>query len=420
MQISEDRQDSPRALTPFERARLVSEALSDAARRARLSTRSRRKLSGSFHLRRGERMFRLLRIISFWLVAVLPGVIAGVYFGFMASDQYVTEFKFTVTGAEPPPIDRIMAFTGIPAARVVQDTQIVVNHLSTRAAVESIMKSVDLRAIYSRESIDWFSRFNPQKPVEKFVRYWSSMVTASISMPAGIVQIGVNAFSPEDSYRIALAALKMSEDLINELNERMVQDAISSAEREVDQAKKRLMNARIALQNTQNERGMLDVQTAGKGLIDLMTQTRSALLKLQNEYEAQLKTVRETAPQMQGLRDRIDSLQKQLIELQSKLTATASDSKDSAISSAMITFSQLTLERQIAERHYAGALASLEAARIGAERRQMYLNAFLKPSLPEEPKYPRRLLMTFLSILGGVATWGVLVAGMTLIRNHMA
>ena len=62
----------------------------------------------------------------------------------------------------------------------------------------------------------------------------------------------------------------------------------------------------------------------------------------------------------------------------------------------MTRFSELDLERQIAERLYAGAVASLELARASAERKEMYVNAFVKPVVPEQSEYPRRLLFSFL------------------------
>ena len=422
MDIENPQSIRPRSLSPLERARLLSEAVSDAARRARFSSKGKRRMGGGgFQARKGQTLFRLAAIGSFWLMVALPTLAAAIYFGLIASSQYVTEYKFTVAGADPLPIDGFAQLTGIPAMAIVQDTQIVTNNLETRAAVESLEKKVGLRARYSRDEIDFLSRVDPSKPVEKIVRYWSGMIDAAIKMPSGIVEVKVKAFTPEDSLAIGRATLELSEELINDLNDRMNRDALSSAEAEVERASQRLTKARIALEKAQNEEGLLDIQKAAEGMDTLVNEMKSTLQKLEQEYNTQLKSVRETAPQMQPLKARIAALRNEIASLQAKVTSgSATGVPEATLSKLMIRFSELNLEREIAEKLYAGSIASMEIARINSERKRMYLNAFVLPSLPEEAKYPRRGLMIFFTALGSLALWAGIGGTVSLIRNHMA
>jgi capsular polysaccharide transport system permease protein len=86
----------------------------------------------------------------------------------------------------------------------------------------------------------------------------------------------------------------------------------------------------------------------------------------------------------------------------------------------MTKFSELDLERQIAERLYSGAAASLEIARLTAERKMMYINAFVKPVVPQESQFPRRFLYSFLICISSLTLWGICCGLVVLIRNHMA
>ena len=80
-------------------ARAMSQALAEAARRARFSTRSRRALSsGGFHARRGAQAMRVFGWLTFLLIVAAPTVAAAIYFGFIASDQYVTESRIHGNG----------------------------------------------------------------------------------------------------------------------------------------------------------------------------------------------------------------------------------------------------------------------------------------------------------------------------------
>jgi capsular polysaccharide transport system permease protein len=355
------------------------------------------------------------------LMVMIPSLSSAIYYMFIASDQYVAEAKFTVTGGKPPTSDTIGSFTGIPAMAIIQDTQIVVNYVRSRAALERLENKIDIRSLYATSQADPISRFDPSKPIEKFVRYWQHMADISITLPAGIVNLKVTAFTPEDATKITAAVLDISEALINEMNDRMNHDAVANAELELNRSSDRLTKALVALETARNDSGLLDAEKIGDALNKLIDETRSSLLLMQQEYTSQLKYVSASAPQMRALKTRIDATSGQIAELESKLTATKlTSSTEPTLAVSMTKFAELDLERQVAERLYAGAAASLEIARLVAENKMMYLNTFVKPVLPEEPQYPRRRLMSAGIFAGSLAIWGACCGLAMAVRNYKA
>ncbi len=312
--------------------------------------------------------------------------------------------------------------TGIPGVAVIQDTQIVTNYIESRAALENLQQLVNIRRLYSNDAIDWLSRFNAEKPIENFVKYWQKMCSVSIQMPSGIVVVKVRAFTPEDAVRITQSVVSISEALINTLNERMNRDAVAGAQEELDRTSQRLSAAQAALEKARNEQGMLDAAKAGDALNTLITDARSNLLNMQQQYASEARFVSTNAPQMTQLKSRIDATSSQIKELESRLTNASpnSASSDAPLSASMTKFAELDLERQTAEHLYAGAVATLELARLTAERRMMYLNTFITPDTPQEPQYPKRVLYTLLVAASSSVIWGVLCALAILARNHMA
>ena len=102
--------DDSSALSPavgaLERAQAVSRALTDAARRARFSVRARQAYrGGSFESRAGAKVMRILAIALFIAMVVVPDLVVSVYLGLIASDQYVSEAKFTVSSGAIPKMD---------------------------------------------------------------------------------------------------------------------------------------------------------------------------------------------------------------------------------------------------------------------------------------------------------------------------
>lgn len=418
--MSIDNRPSPAAVTPLDRAKQISQALADAARMARFSTRGRSSYGGGgFKARRGAGALRIAVLASFLAFVLAPTLSSAVYYAFIASDQYVSQAKFSVTVSQIPQLDGIASVTGLASMAIVRDTQIVTNYIASRAAVEKLEARIDLRKLYSDEKFDRFARFDPKEPIEKFVRYWEKMATTSISMPAGIVDLSVRAFTPEDAQKIAQTVVEISEELINEQNDRIQHDAISSAMDELQRSTARLTAARLALEKARNDAGILDTAKTGEAINTLVMETRGKLLALQQEYATKSKLVSPAMPQMRILKERIDGLSAQIVQMEERLTGQSSTAAPT-LSTSMTKFGELELERQISERLYAGAAASLEVARLLAEQKHMYINTFVHPSLPQEAKYPHRALNPLLLGLGLLGGWGLAFGLVVLVRNHMA
>jgi len=421
--------DRPNTLMPaqsaLERAQAISRALTDAARRARFSTRARGAYrGGSFEARRGTQLIRALTRTLFVLMVAVPDVVALFYFGFIASDQYVSEAKFTVSSGAIPKMDGLGAATGVPPILIVQDTQVVTNYIGSRAMVEQLEQKVGLRDTYSSSSIDWWSRFHKSKPVEKFTDYWERMSDTSISLPSGIVTLTVRAFSPDDAKRIADAVIAQSENLINDLNERMRNDTLLVSERDMQQASQKLGKARIRMEAERNAEGLIDVGQTNNALNGLIAGLQTDLLKAQQQYNSELHYVTADAPQMKVLNSRIAAMQNQLEQMKAQLTSQTEQGvsaiADKALSGKMTKFAELDLEERIAERRYETAAASVEAARMMSERRMLYLHEVVAPAQPEDAKFPRRLLNIVLTIVASLLAWTTAVGALYFVRNHMA
>ena len=276
--------------TALARIRAVSVALSDAARRSRLSSRRAAGLSsGGFENRAGAKLVRYMILASFILVFVAPTLAAIFYFGFYAADQYVAQAEFSVSAGESPMRDGIASLTGVPSALILQDTQIILNFLHSREMVDKLEERVKLRSLYSTDKADLFTRFKADKPVEQLVKYWKRVSDASVKLQGGLVKFSVRAFSPEDAKRVADATLEICEELVNSLNKRINQDAVTLAEASFQHASEKLSKTLTAQEAARNQSGILETKMSAEAITMLTRQLRSAFLSLSGAYETQLK-----------------------------------------------------------------------------------------------------------------------------------
>jgi capsular polysaccharide transport system permease protein len=410
------------ARSALERSQLVARALGEAARRARFSTRGRRSLAGGgFYARRGERLMRLVARIGFVVVVVIPSLVGAVYFGLVASNQYVSDARFSLRGGSAPKLDALGVLTGFPSLQIIQDTQIVVDYLASRTIVEALQSKIDIVGMFSRPEVDTFSRLDPESPIEKVLRYWKKMIDVNIELPAGIVVVSVRAYTPQDSVMIARAVLEASERLVNDINQRMREDSLALSEVESRRARDRLAAARAALEQARNEEGLLSAEKALDAQNTLIVAERQNLLGMQQDYETQRHYLAEAAPQLRALKKRIEAETEQIARLEGQLTR-RSDAEDDTkvLSGAMNRLEYLDFERQVAEKSYASALVANERARLVSEAQLLYINTFVRPLEAEQARYPKRLLTIGIIVGASLAAFALLLGVVVLVRNHMA
>jgi len=402
----------------------MSKAISDTARRMRFSTRVYRgSYAGGFLARRGQRTFRLGLLISFILLFVVPSIVVSLYLGFIASPQYMTEIRLTLGGGETMASGDGSAFRGVPVALIAQDTEIVEKFLRSPAIVNSLAKSGNLGELYQKSNIDWFSRLSSDASMEDLQRYWKSKTSADIQMPGGILVFKIKAFSPEDSAKLAAAALASSETMVNDLNERMVRDTLQRATTDLKISADHLSAARGRLEQTRNDEGMLNAGDAADAVNQLLTSVQAGRIALQQEYDSRRRFVAASQPEMRTLQSQIHAADLQIADLKSRLTVTAAtngNGKRNVVAAAMAKLSALELDRQIAEMQYSMASTALQEARITAESKLVYLNPFVMPMLGEKPGFPTPPEKIAFTVLIALAAWGGLAALATLVRNNMA
>jgi capsular polysaccharide transport system permease protein len=397
----------------LERAANASDQWRRSARSLRLAKGKKiARPAWTVRARVGYHTFSKLRrsrdgLIGFLAFFVAPAVLAVVYFSFIASSQYTSEARFAVRGGERPPTDAISALTGLASFTQVQDSLIVINYVKSQAMVEELEREIDLRAIYSRGDIDRLSRFNAGDPIEDFVKYWLRQVRLSVESPSGIVTLKINAFSPEDTLKVANATVELSERLVNELSMRARKDAVTETAAELEHAESRLEAARIAQRDLRNEQAMLDPRRTAEGLSKLISELRLEKIHLEQDLTAaQRGNVGDDAPQVQIMRTRVDVIGEQIVALDHQVTSQGGSQSD-AISGKITRFDELELEQQIAEKQYTLAAAALERARINAESKKVYLATFVQPVLARDSSYPKRLLFSLLGVAGAVLLYVV-------------
>ncbi|MBW8299751.1 MAG: hypothetical protein K0M60_09130 [Hydrogenophaga sp.] len=413
-------QDMPRSLA-LEKSRQATRALSATARKLRFSTSNRSDLYKAVGLRPRliDRVFRWMFVFNTVFLLIVPVIGSFLYFGLIASAQYQSETRFVVRTSTPAiGKDQLGKVTGLPSAKIAQDTQIVINFIHSRTILEELEKSLDIRSRFSRSDIDFAARLRQDVTYEEFLDYWNRMVRTSVSPSSGIITVTVDAFSAEDARDIAAGITAASERMINQLSERIWQDVTKSVQVNLDRATDKLREVRERVATQQNETGVLTVEGASAMLSSLLTSLQQEKLALEQSYTVKLESIASTAPQMKILAREIDSKQAQIDDLQRQIASPGGDGVGN-LASVSAELSGLKLETRLAEEQFAASIRTFEQVQFASKQQLMYLDSFLPPGLPDDALYPRRGLSMALTVLGCLFVWLVSTGLLKLARSKV-
>lgn len=349
-----------------------------------------------------------------WLTVVLPTLTAIFYFGFIATDVYISESRFVVRSPErqtASPLGILLKGTGF--TRSQDDSYSVQDFILSRDAMRVLDQKLDLRAAYKNG--DFVSRFpglDWDDSFENMHRYYQRMVGVQLDPISSIATVTVRAFGPEESQQINKLLLEMSEALVNQLNERGRQDMIRFAANEVSLAENKAKLAALALARYRNEKGVIDPEKQSAIPLQQIAKLQEEMIATKSQL-AQVQLLAKENPQIPVLKQRIQMLQTE-IDLESARVAGGSRS----LASKAAEFQRLALEKEFADRQLASALVSLEQARNEVQRQQLYLERIAQPSLPDAAMEPRRLRTIFAVFVLGLIVWGVLSMLIAGIKEH--
>ena len=179
-----------------------------------------------------------------------------------------------MSAGESPMRDGVDSLSGVPMQLILQDTQIITNFLHSREIVDELNKRINLRALYSRDRADAFSRLNPKAPIERVVKYWERVSRSTIKLPGGLVKFEVRAFSPQDAKLVADTTLALCEELVNGLNARINRDAVALAQAEFQRATEELTKTLAAEEVARNQSGILETKMSADAISGLVRQLK--------------------------------------------------------------------------------------------------------------------------------------------------
>lgn len=321
----------------------------------------------------------------------LPTLLAILYYGLIATPMYVSQSSFVIKspGQKSTPtlsLANIVQTSGLSSGQ--EQTKEILQYIRSRNALRDLEKQTDIRGKYAGMGVDFLSRFPrpfSDPTFENLYRYYGSMVGADLDPESGLAVVQVRAFTPQDAFDVNSKLLRLSEDLVNRLNQRAEGRQITEAQQRLQQAEDRVRAAGVELGAFRNQQGLLDPGKQAGAVLDISNKLVSEQAALQAQLEL-MQRVTPRHPSIPALRSRIAAIGSSIASQTGRAVGTPT-----GIASKLSTYEKLAAEQEFATQMLTVANTALEQARSEGQKQQFYLERVVEPNQPDDATLPHRL-----------------------------
>lgn len=371
-----------------------------------LQTRPARHGGGVWSLARGQIGRR-----PFLLYMLLVALLAGLYYGVIATPQYVSETRFAIRSREVvAPTGFLAGLIGAPTS--LGDITAVSDYIRSPEMAQTLDERHQLRRLYAQPRLDPFQTLSADASDEAYQRFYRRHVIVKLDREASTVIVVVKSFTPESARNTAASILELTEGFVNELSRNMREDTLTSATSELEMAERQAIEARVAVANFRGAGADLDPSASGAQLVGGIGQLEASAAEVRGQIASLLTYSRRDAPQVQQLQARLSAINSEIASLRRQQGAAA------GLAEEVTNYETLQLIRSNAERKLATAETAFDQARATAEQREKFVARIVTPNLPETPTSPRRWLEFLTALVFAMAGYALASLTLAAIRDH--
>lgn len=369
-------------------------------------------------LRTDARARRLLRRVNplFLTTVVLPTLLASIYFGFLASDVYISQSQYVVRSPDKPAASGLgILLKSVGFSNAGDEIFITHDFVKSRDALRALNDQGQVQRAFGSSTISIFDRFDPfgwNQSFEDLYDYYGGKVGIEHDATSSITTLTVKAYRAQDAQRINERLLELAEGLVNRLNTRCEVDVLGYAQREAREAEVEARRASQALAAFRNTKGIIDPERQATVQLQLVSKLQDEVIGARLQLQ-QLQALAPENPQIPLLRTRIAGLSRQI---DSELGRAAGGNR--SLSASAVRYQRLVLDREYADKRLTAAMASLQEARNEARRKQAYVERIVEPNMPDEAQEPRRLRGIFATLILGLISFAIISMLIAGVREH--
>ena len=351
---------------------------------------------------------------------IVPFIIAFIYLVVFAANRYVSSSQVVVRQQESGqqagmPGLALLVGAVDPVSR--EDTLYLKEYIVSHDMLSVLEAKLDWTKNYAGKWTDPLFYLSKNAAKEEKLKFYQRLVTTNYDETTGLLQIDVQAFSPEYAEAVLNEILVQSEIFVNNITRSMAGEQLAFAQRELLSSTERYEDKRAELLAFQNANNLFNAEITAETMSQIVASLEAEIVKEKARLNGLKTRLADNAPQIKSLENKINALTKQLEAEQRKITTTDFNADD-ILNTIAFEYRRLQVDLLVAEEFYKTSLTVVENAKLETIKNIRSLIAVVNPNLPEDATYPRTIynLITILIVL--LLLYGITQFVIASIRDH--
>ncbi len=366
------------------------DGMTPAERRAQEITAIQRDIG---RRRRRRLMLLLSRLAAF---VMLPTLVVGYYFYFVATPMYTTKSEFLILTADGLGTSPSAGLFSGTAFATGQDSIATQSYLQSKDAMLRLNEDVGFLEHFSQPNIDPIQRLDPAATNEEAYKVYRKYVKLGYDPTEGVIRMELSSADPEVSKAFSETLIEYAEERVDQLSQEKRFDGLRTAEASLEDAKNERRAAQQRLVQLQ-EGSILDPEGEIANIRALIQNVELQLQEKQLALNTQLNNTRPNTARVEALRSETAVLEAELTKQKARLTEATEGTESLAAQTAEIQMAQADL--MTADLVLQSALETKRQTEIEANKQVRYLTVSVNPIASEDPSYPRKFENTLLAFL---------------------
>ncbi|MFN9546346.1 MAG: hypothetical protein ACK6AD_04635 [Cyanobacteriota bacterium] len=325
--------------------------------------------------------------ISVTQILIIPIVLSGIYFYWIARDRYVTRSDFVIRKAEDN--ESGIAGAGLTSLLVrgnqlsLEDARFLKTYLQSPQVLSDLSRTYDLDKAYAQKDSDPFAGIKPGLSSEKRLKFFKKQVAVTLDELSGAIVLRTVGLNPKASLDLNRFMLTKSEQFVNRLNQDISQKQGNFAESELIRARQNLDRAKNRLLLYQEANAVIDPKSEAELASATISKLQEKLIDLRVELATLKRQFKDpTEPEVAAIEDQVRELEQQIQK--ERRSAVSRQGRNLTRKAADIL--KYESDVSFATDSYKLALTAVEKARVESKRQQKFMALLSAPQLPEDPE----------------------------------
>ncbi|MFN7003883.1 MAG: sugar transporter, partial [Roseinatronobacter sp.] len=256
-------------------------------------------------------------VLSFFLMVLVPVLVAGYYMAFVAEDQYASNAGITVRQEETQSATELLGgLAQFMGGGTGGTAELLYEFIQSQVIVEQIEERFGLIEHYSRTwPGDPLYSIWPDATIEELHRFWLRMIKPSFDKNTGLLLLQVRARDPQSAQTIAQLIISESEYMINRLNVTARDDSMRNAQQDLDSALERLRAARAEMTEFRARTQIVDPTADAQGRMGVLNNLQQQLAQALVDNDLLLRNVENPSdPRLRQIQQRIEVIRARIAE----------------------------------------------------------------------------------------------------------